>query len=221
MIYAAAIALSAAILSVSLWLRRGFELREHVAVNTGAERVTTLFPIREDLQGWNQTGEEIKLSQLKNKVWVIAEFFAICPHCAVRNGAELTELVKRYGADPNFHVVCISIDPVNDDVARLQDYAKALGADAKNWWFVTTRDEQKAHRYMDQVMKFFSVKPRTDPVDIESNGRFAHDLGLAVINKNFEMIGKWPLMDAKNSDPELYQKLKSDMHARIDEELKK
>lgn len=221
LIYVVTAIVSVAILAVSMWLRRGFEQREQPAVNTGAAVVDTLFPISEDLEGWNQSGQKVKLSDLKGKVWVVAEFFAVCPHCAVRNGAELTDLIKKYGSNPDFQLVCISIDPNRDDVERIKDYAAALGADAKNWWFLTTLDEQKAHRYMDQVMKFFSVRERTDPVDIESNGRFAHDLGMALINKNFEMVGKWPLVDAKNSDPQLYAKLKAEMQARIDTELKK
>jgi hypothetical protein len=65
------------------------------------------------------------------------------------------------------------------------------------------------------------VRERTDPADIESNGRFAHDLGLAVVNRNFEVVGKWPLAEAHKQDPELYEKLKKQMFDKIREELAK
>lgn len=60
---------------------------------------------------------------------------------------------------------------------------------------------------------------RTDPADIESNGKYAHDLGLALVNKNFEVVGKWPLADARKNDPVLYESLKRDMYEKIRQEL--
>ena len=70
-------------------------------------------------------------------------------------------------------------------------------------------------------MKFFKIKQRIDPADIESNGRYAHDLGLALVNKNFEVVGKWPLADARKTDPALYETLKREMYEKIRAELAK
>lgn len=221
-IYAATIAVSAAILYAAFWVRDGIIEREKpFVVNTGAEKQETLFPIGSDLEATNQAGEVVKLSDLKGKVWVVGEFFAICPHCALRNGQELRELLNEFSSDPNFHMVCVSIDPETDNLERLKDYAGALNADPKQWWFLTTGDNAKAHAYMEGTLKFFKVKERTDPADIESNGKYAHDLGLALVNKNYEVVGKWPLADARKTDPALYESLKQDMYQKIRKELAK
>lgn len=211
---------SAAILGMAFWVRSGLIEREKpYVVNTGAEVHETLFPIASDLEATNQAGQRVKLSDLKGKVWVVAEFFAVCPHCAMRNGQELRDLLNEFGTDPDFHLTCISIDPETDNVEKLKDYSSALNADPKNWWFLTTSHNAKAHAYMEETMKFFKIKMRTDPADIESNGKYAHDLGLALVNKNFEVVGKWPLADARKNDPVLYESLKRDMYEKIRQEL--
>ena len=213
---------SVVILAAAFWVRNGLIEREKpMIVNGGAEKQEVLFAIDKDLEATNQAGEQIKLSSLKGKVWVVGEFFAICPHCAMRNGQELRGLIDEFGKQPGFHLTCISIDPETDDVEKLKEYASALNADPSNWWFLTTNNTQTAHEYMEGTMKFFKVKLRTDPLDIESNGKYMHDLGLAVVNKNFEVVGKWPLAEARKQNPALYQTRKQEMYETIRRELAK
>jgi cytochrome oxidase Cu insertion factor (SCO1/SenC/PrrC family) len=213
---------SVVILAAAFWVRNGLIEREKpMIVNGGAEKQEVLFAIDKDLEATNQAGEQIKLSSLKGKVWVVGEFFAICPHCAMRNGQELRGLIDEFGKQPEFHLTCISIDPETDDVEKLKEYASALNADPSNWWFLTTGNTQTAHEYMEGTMKFFKVKLRTDPLDIESNGKYMHDLGLAVVNQNFEVVGKWPLAEARKQNPALYETMKQEMYETIRRELAK
>ncbi|MND05896.1 hypothetical protein D3C83_269470 [compost metagenome] len=70
------------------------------------------------------------------------------------------------------------------------------------------------------------MKPRTDPLDIQTNGRFAHDLAFLLVDREGNVVGKWPLADAaslegKQLDPTNYQRLKEDLFARIRTELAK
>lgn len=221
-IYVSAIAASVAILWAAFWVRDGLIEREKpYVVNTGAQKKELFFPIEKDLEATNQAGQQVKLSDLKGKVWVVGEFFAVCPHCAMRNGQELRELVNTFSCDKNFHLACVSIDPETDNVEKLKDYASALNADPASWWFLTTGSNPIAHEYMEKTLKFFKVKLRIDPADIESNGKYAHDLGLAVVNKNFEVVGKWPLAEARKENPALYESMKKEMYDKIREELAK
>lgn len=194
-------------------------------VNTGKEKAQEWFAIEEDLAGTIQTGEQVKLSDLKGKVWLVAEFFAVCPMCAQRNGAELYKIYETFGDHPDFHVVCITVDPDNDDVEKLEAYGKALNADPDNWWFMNAGTEEHTHRYLEDELKFFGIRERKDPVDIETNGRFAHDLGFILVDRDFRVVGKWPLADArspeaKQRDPGLYDRLKQELFERIETELK-
>jgi len=226
-LYGTVALISAAILGTAMWVRSRMPRPEPaVAVATGKQTEKEWFPIERDLTAVNQAGETVKLSQLKGKVWLVAEFFAICPHCAMRNGAELRVIYDAFKANPDFQMVCISVDPKTDTVDKLKDYATALGAETKNWWFLNGGDEKAVHDYLEHELKFFGVRERKDPSDIEANGRFSHDLGFLLVDRDFQVIGKWPLADArseeaKKRDPELYETLKADLFARIRGELAK
>jgi protein SCO1/2 len=225
--YTGVAVISAAILGLAFYLRSQYpEPDMSSVVNVGKETTDRWFEIGTDLTATNQDGKTVKLSDLKGKVWIAAEFFAICPHCAVRNGEELKKIEAEFGSHPDFHITCISVDPDNDKQEQLADYAKALSADSKNWWFLNAGDTKSTHDYLEKELKFFGIRERTDPADIEANGRYAHDLGFLLVDREFRVIGKWPLADARSEearklDPNLYQKLKKEMFDRIRMELEK
>lgn len=191
--------------------------------NVGQQRQEEWFPIEKDLVATNQAGESVKLSDLRGKVWVVAEFFAVCPHCAVRNGKELREIYDKFKDHPDFHIVCISVDPQQDNVEKLKDYAEALGADSKNWWFLNSGDEKATHEYLEKTLKFLGVRERTDPTQIESSGRFEHDMGLLAVSRDFSTFGKWDLAFQRSElgTPEGYKSVKAAMMSRLQEELDK
>ncbi len=217
--------LSFAIIGIALWLRPGLSSSYQIPMAAaGKESATRWFEIGRDLDAINQEGTKVRLSDLKGKVWLAAEFFAVCPHCAVRNGEELRKIHDEFKGHPDFHIVCISVDPDNDKQEKLADYATALGADAKHWWFLNAGDTKATHEYLEKDLKFFGIRERTDPVDVETNGRYSHDLGFLLVDREFRVIGKWPLADARSEEarkrePELYEQLKKELFDRIRNEL--
>jgi cytochrome oxidase Cu insertion factor (SCO1/SenC/PrrC family) len=219
--------ISAAILGIAFYLRSRLPKPDMAAiVNAGRATAPEWFDIKNDLSAINQEGRSVKLSDLRGKVWIAAEFFAVCPHCAVRNGEELRKIYDEFRKHPDFQLVCISVDPENDKQEKLADYAKALGAETKNWWFLNAGDAKTTHTYLEHELKFFGIRERTDPADIETNGRYSHDLGFLLVDREFRVIGKWPLADARSEearqrDPQLYQKLRDELFERIRSELDK
>ena len=225
--YTSVAIISAAILATAFFIRSRLPKPDlGVVVDAGRENSSSWFEIGKDLNAINQEGKQVKLSDLRGKVWIAAEFFAVCPHCAVRNGEELRKIYDEFRSHPDFQIACISVDPENDKQEKLADYAKALGSDTHNWWFLNAGDAKETHAYLEEQLKFFGVRERTDPADIEANGRYAHDLGFLLVDRDFRVIGKWPLADARSEearqrDPDLYQKLKDDLFNRIRDELEK
>lgn len=195
-----------------------------LASNIGREEVDRFFPIKEDLELTRQDGEKVMLGDLKGKVTVLAQFFAVCPMCAERNAVDLKGLYQEFRDHPDFQMVCVTVDPETDGVEQLTGYAEALGAGVEDWWFVTAGDETRTHDYLENELGFFGVRERRDPVDIASKGKFSHDLGLLVIDRDFNVIGKWPLADARSEagrerDPDLYERLKADLYERLERQL--
>lgn len=227
MIYGSVAVISAAILAATFYLGRQVPEQEvPVYSDVGIDKPETFFKLEKDLTGVNQAGEQVKLSDLKGKVWIVAEFFAVCPHCAVRNGQEIREIYEKFKDHPDFQVVCISVDPNTDTPERLVDYAEALGADASDWWFMSHPNEKETHEYLENEFGFFGIRERTDPVDAEANGRFAHDMGMMLVDREWNVVGKWPLADARSEEgrklnPTLYEELREQLHQRIEAELEK
>jgi protein SCO1/2 len=225
--YSAVAVVSIAILALAFFIRSMMPRPDlPPIINYGKESTLRWFDIARDLEAVNQEGKPVKLSDLKGKVWIVAEFFAVCPHCAVRNGEELRKIYDEFGNHPDFHIACISVDPENDQVEKLADYGKALGANPDNWWFLNAGDAGTTHEYLEKELKFFAIKERSDPVDIETNGRYSHDLGFLLVDRDFKVIGKWPLADARSeqarqTDPNLYPQLKKELFDRIRAELDK
>ena len=197
-----------------------------LVIDSGKAKEEKFFPIAKDFSGVNQAGKEVKLSDLKGKVWVVSEFFAVCPHCAVRNGKDLREIFEAFKDHPDFGMVCISVDPQTDTQERLQEYGKNLGADPNKWWFISHPNQQETHEYLEKELKFFGIRERADPVDRDANGRFAHDMGITLVDRDWNVVGKWPLYDASTAearkrDPHLYDQLKKELMDRIAAELEK
>ncbi len=229
--YTGVTVISLAIIGLAFWVRNQAPGKKHpqateLMVDSGRETAPEWFAINKDFPAVNQDSQPVKLSDLRGKVWVVAEFFAICPHCAVRNGSELRAIYDEFKNHPDFHIACISVDPAEDKPEKLADYAKALGAETKNWWFLNGGDTKATHEYLEKELKFFGIRERSDALDIEANGRYSHDLGFIVVDRDFKVIGKWPLADArseeaKKRDPGLYQRVKDDLMNRIRTELEK
>ncbi len=216
------------IVSTAMWLGKGLNApyQAPVVVNTGKDTVQSWFPITKDLSATNQDNKAVKLSDLRGKVWLVAEFFAVCPNCAVRNGQELRAIYDEFKSQPDFHIACVSIDPESDDVEKLEDYSKALGADSKNWWFLNAGDAKTTHEYLEQTLKFIKVQNRIDPLDIETNGKYSHDMAFTLVDRDFNVIGKWDLVGLKSESgeklaPGFYQKYKAELFDRIRAELAK
>ena len=225
--YTGVAAICIGIISIALWLRPGLTTPYQAPViDVGKETAPQWFEISKDLPAVNQDNQAVKLSDLRGKVWIVAEFFAICPHCALRNGEELRKIYDAFKDNPDFHITCISVDPENDQHEKLADYAQAVNAETRNWWFLNAGDAKTTHTYLEQELKFFGIRERMDPLDISTNGKYAHDLGFILVDRDFKVIGKWPLADARSAegkklDPTLYQKLKDELFARIRLELDK
>ncbi|MFU8894069.1 MAG: SCO family protein [Luteolibacter sp.] len=224
--YAGVALFSALILTIAFKLRPGLtsSYEPPIVIDTGKVVATEWFPIGRDLAGINQEGTEVRLFDLRGKVWLLGQFFAVCPHCAVRNGTEMRAIYDAFRDHPDFHVVCITVDPDEDGKEKLSDYATALGAETKNWWFLNAGDEKATHEYLENELGFFGIRERTDPLEIQAGGRFAHDLGLMLVNRDLEIIGKWPLADARTPeaqerDPGMYDRLKAEILERIRTEL--
>lgn len=189
------------------------------AVDIGKDTTNEFLELKKDLTLTNQDGEELSIFDLKDKVWVFAQFFAKCPQCAERNYTDLLALYERYKGHPDFMIVCMTVDPVTDDVERLKEYAEVVQADSKSWVFLRGEKEEM-YAYMSDEMKFLDIRERVDPADIAAKGKYAHDLGLAVFDKGLKMRLKRDLAFARSQSEDLLKIYEEELHTTLTKALK-
>ncbi len=174
--------------------RAHWEHRDNIATDIGKADVEVLKTIDGDIELTNQDGEKVRISDLKDKTWVAAQFYASCPMCAARNGDHLLDVYKKYADNDDFHIVCFSIDPEHDTLKHLKDLQKNLEVDSDKWWFVKG-DPEEQKRFMIEELGYPEVLERTDPDEAAAKGRWAHDLALEVF-AGMDLLVKANLADS-------------------------
>jgi protein SCO1/2 len=107
---------------------RQFELNRGQAITAAIGPPLTEFELTE------RSGEPFRSVDMRGKVWVVTYFFASCPGSCLR----LNENIKLLNELPELADVTwvsISVDPDNDTLPVLRDYAERWGADPERWLF--------------------------------------------------------------------------------------
>lgn len=206
-IYVVVAILSAGVLAASFWVRN-FRREKFTPTfeNVGGETAEDYGSLEKDLTLTNQKGEEVKLSQLKDKVWVVNNFFASCPYCQETASSDLKKLYTEFGSNPDFRIVSITINPEVDD---LQSYADVMGAEDQNWWFVKG-EAAEVYEYLEKEMGFLKVVKNKPP----AKDLFSHDRSLLVFN-GWKCVKKRDLHFAKSKGEVVYDSFFKEVRASI------
>ena len=192
LIYAGVAVISLAILGMSWFLttlRKERRDQGDPIVDAGKEEVSEIKVLETDIELERQDGSRVKISDLNDKVWLAIQFYVSCPMCAERNAEHLLKVYREFKDDPDFRVICLSVDPDEDTPEKQQEIRELLEVDASNWWFL--KAEQKVlWDYMRYEMLFGDIRERTEPLEAAAKGKWAHDLGIQVYRGD-TMIKKW------------------------------
>ncbi|MCB1085673.1 MAG: SCO family protein [Verrucomicrobiae bacterium] len=168
-----------------------------------------------DFQTVNRDGKKVWFGDLEGKIWIAGYQYTGCPGGCLGMAAVMKGLHEKYGKREDFHLVSISLDPSEDTPEKMDAWVKAHGVDEPNWWFLTG-DEERIRNYMIRYFKFFGVRENTDPAKIASEGKFAHDQRLALVDREANVRGYYDVMNSKIGDFE-YQRLLKDLDYLLNE----
>ena len=153
-----------------------------VKIVNGQEVFDTIYQTVPDFSLTNQDGKIIDQNTIKGKIYVADFFFVTCPTICPRMKKNLLTVYEAYKGNPNILFLSHTIDPEHDSVAVLKDFAERLGADSKQWHFLTgNRDsiyELATHGYYATALP-----DSTEP------GGYVHSGGLILIDKNRRVRG--------------------------------
>lgn len=196
LIYVGVAVISVMILGMSFFLTGLRKVKEKQtieqappATGVGKEFVDEMMVLDSDIELERQDGAKVKLSDLKDKVWLAAQFYASCPECAKRNQSSLLEIYREFKDEKEFIVACFSVDPEHDTQELLADLREAMGLEKDSWWFLRA-ERQKLWDFMTEEMYFTTILERPDPIEAAAKGKYMHDLGYQLYRGN-TLVHKW------------------------------
>lgn len=139
-------------------------------------------PVLADVQPFSfikQDGRRVSQQDVRGKVYVAEYFFSTCRGICPEMNHNLGEVYAAFRQEPDFLILSHTVDPETDSVQRLKYYADSLGADAKNWWFLTGR---KDSLYYAARASYLLDDPKNN--DISIGEQFIHTQFFALVDKN-------------------------------------
>ncbi len=130
----------------------------------------------------NQDGKSVTDKNFEDKIYVADFFFTTCPTICPIMKKEMLKIQKQFKDNKNILFLSHTIDPDHDSVSVLKEYAERIGADTKQWMFVTgSKDEiyKIANEDYNAVVK----------KDGKTSGGFAHSGALILIDKDKKVRG--------------------------------
>ncbi|PHX74867.1 MAG: electron transporter SenC [Chitinophagaceae bacterium] len=88
-----------------------------------------------------QDSTMISEQQTQGKVYVVEYFFTSCRGICPKMNKNMKAIYERFKSDSNFIVISHTVNPETDSLPVMRHYADSMGANSKNWWFVTGSKE--------------------------------------------------------------------------------
>ena len=86
----------------------------------------------------NQNGEIFSHNQLKNKITVLDFFFTNCPGPCPIMTYNMKSLYNNFSSSDDVQFVSITVDPENDNIKVLKNYADINGINDQRWQLLTS-----------------------------------------------------------------------------------
>tara|TARA_R110002096_G_scaffold119495_10_gene258982 strand:- start:3867 stop:4604 length:738 start_codon:yes stop_codon:yes gene_type:complete len=200
----------------SIFVTRAYLVRRDYEIENW--RPPHMARLETDLNAINRDGEEVALSELRDKVFVAGYQYTDCPAGCLGMASIMKQLEEDFGDDPKFRLVSISVNPAGDTPEKMDAWVKKNGVDSEDWWFLTG-DPDVIAKYMISEFMFYSTEPITDPATVAAQGEFAHDQRLALVDGDANIRGYYDVMRFERGDLE-YDRLVRDLKMVLNPELR-
>ena len=89
----------------------------------------------------NQEGKIISDKNTEGNIYVANFFFSTCKTVCPKMNEQVYRIQEAFKDIKDIHFLSFTVDPENDTVETLAEYAKTMKADNSKWWFLTgTKD---------------------------------------------------------------------------------
>jgi len=140
----------------------------------------------------DQTGQPVTLADLKGRPWVASFVFTRCVTQCPMMCAEIRTLLQKLNSDPAkpnpVRFVTITIDPRNDSLDKIKEFAKIFGAEPQQWLFLTGAEqpitELIRHGFKVAAWENFGT-------DRLPGMEFAHSMHLIHVDETGKILGRY------------------------------
>jgi protein SCO1/2 len=141
----------------------------------------------EDFSFTDMEGQTVTKQDLLGKPFIISFIFTLCRGPCPNVTKEMREIQDRL-KDYDFNLVSLTVDPERDTIEVLKDYAKASGADASRWKFLTGK---QADIY-GLIHRSFLVPVEEDPDrDGKPGFEIIHSTNIMLVDQTGKVINKF------------------------------
>ena len=127
----------------------------------------------------NQDGKQVSQQDVLGKVYVAEYFFTTCPSICPKMNTNMKKIYEAYKDEPGFMILSHTVDPDNDNVARLKWYADSMQVNTKQWVFLTGR---KDSLYKTARNSYLLDDPQNNLQNI--NDQFLHTQFFALVDRS-------------------------------------
>ncbi len=156
--------------TVALMLLAIFVVRSADASRADIPDLATVPPF----QFVDQEGKPFGLTQMEGKISVVDFFFTNCHGPCPLMSATFAEMFREYAHSDKLQFVSFTVDPVQDSLPVLNEYASRFGATADRWRFVFTGTPDSISTFCEKAFMISGDLPgmhSTKFILVDSKGR--------------------------------------------------
>lgn len=154
-------------------------------------------------------GDTLNLANFDNKIIVANFFYATCPSICPSMNNNLRLTVEKYKDNPEVVFISHTVNPEQDSVSALNEYAARYGYPASKWHFVTGSKQE----IYDLAENHYHVVSAAE----DGAHDFIHSTTIVLIDKEKRVRGYFE----SNNNPIFYKELKDGIRVLLAEYHKK
>lgn len=150
-----------------------------------------------DFSFTDQNNRAFGLKDVQGKVFVAEYFFTNCGTICPKMTAQMERVQQRFRGNKDFEILSFTVDPANDTVERMAEYARMHKADNSQWHFLTGK---QADLYRVARRSFFVLKPAETVNQGDVGSDFIHTNNFVLIDQQRRIRGYYDGTSEKDVD---------------------
>lgn len=155
----------------------------HATIDSSKSRLPVLNIVR-PFSFERQDGQQVTEKEVAGKVYAAEFFFTTCEGICPKMNRNMKKVFDQFKGEHDFLILSHTVDPQTDNAARLKVYSDSLGADIKQWWFLTG---SKDSLYKAARESYILDDPKNNATNIDE--QFIHTQFFALVDRNGQVRG--------------------------------